>query len=471
LFDLLRDDPTGTDFRNNIGINYLKYGAAYTPWLKVSLPKNITYDSIRTSGIIKKNSSTGPAVTLKSLTSDATMQEFIQDYDDIFANETTISGNITATFAPDTTLRGAYNTKVAAYSNAAPDTLHDIFGVIYAALDLVDNWTTLSSTPLADAYKKQITATFNGFWQTLVSYEKAAEVAVTGITGYDEAYDDVTMSGTGGFAATGGIAAASAASVFGAAATDALKLDAMKAKLAAMFEQINTAFNQTLDTLDNQKLSFESSLLDSFSIYKAIIKGLEDAATEMPPSGAVAGVYAATDRDRGVWKAPANVSLASVVAPTNTFTASQLDALNIDVNAGKSINAIRSFTGKGTLIWGARTLAGNDNEWRYIPVRRFYNMVEESIKKSTYWAVFEPNSANTWVKVKGMIDNYLTNKWKDGALVGAKPDDAFFVKIGLGTTMSAQDILEGRMHVEIGMAVVRPAEFIILKFSHLLQKS
>ncbi|CAN5904673.1 hypothetical protein BH11BAC7_BH11BAC7_04650 [soil metagenome] len=471
LFDLLRDDPNGTAFRDNVGINYLKYGAAYTPWLKVSLPKNITYATIRTSGIIRKNSSSGPAVTLKSLTADADMQEFIQDYDDIFANETSIGTDITSTFAPDTTLRGAYNTKVAAYNNADPVTLHDIFAVVYNALDLVDNWTSLSSTPLADGYKKQVITTFNGFWQTLVGYEKAAEVAVTGITGYDGAYDTVTMSGSGGFSSTGGLAPASAATVFGAAATDETKMDAMKAKLAGMFEQINTAFNQSLDTLENQKLSFESSLLESFSVYKAIIKGLEDAATEMPPSGAVAGVYAATDRDRGVWKAPANVSLASVVGPTTTFTASQLDALNIDVNAGKSINAIRTFTGKGTLIWGARTLAGNDNEWRYIPVRRFYNMVEESIKKSTYWAVFEPNSANTWVKVKGMIDNYLTNKWKDGALVGAKPDDAFFVKIGLGTTMSAQDILEGRMNVEIGMAVVRPAEFIIIKFSHLLQKS
>ena len=98
-------------------------------------------------------------------------------------------------------------------------------------------------------------------------------------------------------------------------------------------------------------------------------------------------------------------------------------------------------------------------------------MVEESIKKSTYWAVFEPNDANTWVKVHGMIENYLTQKWREGALAGSTTKDAFFVRCGLGTTMSSQDILEGRMYVEIGMAVVRPAEFIILKFSHKLQTS
>jgi phage tail sheath protein FI len=98
-------------------------------------------------------------------------------------------------------------------------------------------------------------------------------------------------------------------------------------------------------------------------------------------------------------------------------------------------------------------------------------MVEESVKKSTYWAVFEPNDANTWIKVKSMIENYLIQKWREGALAGAKPEDAFFVKVGLGTTMTAQDILEGRMNVEIGMAAVRPAEFIILKFSHKMQES
>jgi phage tail sheath protein FI len=127
--------------------------------------------------------------------------------------------------------------------------------------------------------------------------------------------------------------------------------------------------------------------------------------------------------------------------------------------------------GKGTLVWGARTLAGNDNEWRYVSVRRFFNTVEESVKKSTYWAVFEPNDANTWVKVRGMIEAYLNQKWREGALVGAKPEDAFFVRCALGVTMSAQDILEGRMNVEIGMAIVRPAEFIVLKFSHKLQTS
>ncbi len=172
-----------------------------------------------------------------------------------------------------------------------------------------------------------------------------------------------------------------------------------------------------------------------------------------------------------VWKAPANISLNSVISPTVPISDADQQSLNVDVNAGKSINAIRTIPGRGTLIWGARTLAGNDNEWRYVAVRRFFNMVEASVKKSTAWVVFEPNAAPLWTKVKHMIENYLIQKWREGALMGAKAEHAFFVNIGLGQTMTAQDIAEGRMIVEIGMAAVRPAEFIILKLIHKMQKS
>jgi phage tail sheath protein FI len=222
---------------------------------------------------------------------------------------------------------------------------------------------------------------------------------------------------------------------------------------------------------DDAKAKAENDLRNNFGVYANIIRGIAATATACPASGAIAGVYAFVDSQRGVWKAPANVSLNGVIEPAHIFDLDETDGLNVDAVAGKSINAIRAFSGRGTLVWGARTLAGNDNEWRYISVRRFFNMVEESVKKSTYWAVFEPNDANTWVKVRGMIENYLTQKWREGALAGATTKDAFFVRCGLGVTMNAQDILEGRMNVEIGMAVVRPAEFIILKFSHKLQTS
>lgn len=206
------------------------------------------------------------------------------------------------------------------------------------------------------------------------------------------------------------------------------------------------------------------------TLYNAIKEKLKQRVV-LYPSGAMAGIYARVDRQRGVWKAPANVDVRGISAPGVAISDSEQEGLNIDATSGKSINAIRRFTGKGNLVWGARTLAGNDNEWRYIPVRRLFIFIEESVKKSTEFVVFEPNNANTWQRVKTMIENFLSRQWRESALAGAKPEEAFFVKVGLGETMTALDILEGRMNIEIGLAAVRPAEFIILKFSHKLQQS
>ncbi|MDH4473249.1 MAG: phage tail sheath C-terminal domain-containing protein [Fluviicola sp.] len=209
----------------------------------------------------------------------------------------------------------------------------------------------------------------------------------------------------------------------------------------------------------------------STTLYNAIKTELAKMRVVLPASPAVAGVYATVDRSRGVWKAPANVAINSVVNPMIKISALEQESLNIDEDSGKSINAIRTFVGKGTLIWGARTLAGNDNEWRYVPVRRLFNMIEESSKKASAFAVFEPNDPSTWLKVKGMLDSYLYGLWQQGALAGSKPEAAYFVHVGLGKTMTQQDILEGRMIIEIGIAAVRPAEFIILRFSHKLQEA
>lgn len=187
----------------------------------------------------------------------------------------------------------------------------------------------------------------------------------------------------------------------------------------------------------------------------------------LPASSAALGVYAATDDSRGVWKAPANVNIIDAVKPEISITNDAQQTLNVDPTAGKSINVIRTFPGRGpAIIWGARTLAGNDNEWRYISVRRFFTMVETSVKNAAEQFVFEPNDENTWTRIKAMIENFLTEQWKAGALMGASTKEAFFVHIGLGQTMTELDIFEGRMIIQIGMAAVRPAEFIILQFMH-----
>ena len=199
-------------------------------------------------------------------------------------------------------------------------------------------------------------------------------------------------------------------------------------------------------------------------MYGHVRTALDRLSVPLPPSPAVAGVYATVDRTRGVFKAPANVSLASIRGPMVDIDDDLNEWMTVHPS-GKSVNAIRAFTGRGTLVWGARTLDGNSTEWRYVNVRRFFNMVEESTKKATVQFVTRPNTAATWSRVRAMIENFLIDQWRGGALAGATPDEAFYVRVGLGTTMTAQDVLEGRMNVEIGMAVLRPAEFSVLRFS------
>ena len=240
--------------------------------------------------------------------------------------------------------------------------------------------------------------------------------------------------------------------------------------LRGFFDPLAAAMLSLFTAADFLAGEAERQLFARHPVFGPIASQVTQTMVLLPPSGAIAGVYAAVDRTRGVWKAPANVSLADVSGVAVKINDQLQEDLNV-TTTGKSVNAIRVFAGKGCLVWGARTLAGNDNEWRYVPVRRFFNMAEESIKKATEPFVFEPNDRGTWVRVRAMIENFLTVQWRQGALAGAVPAQAFFVKVGLGETMTSQDILEGRLIVEVGMAVVRPAEFIILRFAHKMQTS
>ncbi len=233
----------------------------------------------------------------------------------------------------------------------------------------------------------------------------------------------------------------------------------------------NASVDLTAQTASSSTMTLASIQSTETALYNQVKIALSKQRVTLPPSAAMAGTYARVDRERGVWKAPANVSLSAVIGPVSKITHEAQEGLNVDPTAGKSINAIRQFAGKGTLVWGARTLAGNDNEWRYVPVRRLFNMIEESTEKATAFAVFEPNDATTWLKVKAMIESYLYGLWEQGALAGPTAESAYFVNVGLGKTMTTQDVLEGRMIVEIGVAAVRPAEFIILRFTHKLQEA
>jgi phage tail sheath protein FI len=182
-----------------------------------------------------------------------------------------------------------------------------------------------------------------------------------------------------------------------------------------------------------------------------------DALAQIPPSGHMAGIYARTDSERGVHKAPANVTIRGAEGLTQMLSRAEQDVLN-----PVGVNCIRFFTREGVRVWGARTLAPSASNWRYLNVRRLFNMIEESIAISTRWVVFEPNAGPLWKDIQRDVGAFLTLLWRQGALAGARPEDAFFVKCDAETN-PPEVVDAGQVVVVIGIAPVKPAEFVIFR--------
>lgn len=243
------------------------------------------------------------------------------------------------------------------------------------------------------------------------------------------------------------------------------------------FDDLIAAIRLSIDKVGNANgLTLKNLQASDSLLYNQIKEAIKSLQVVLPPSSAIAGVYGRVDSVRGVWKAPANVSLSYVTEPTEKVSENEQSDLNIH-NSGKSINAIRTFTGKGNLIWGARTLDGKnkkadgkDNEWKYIHVRRYYDMIQQSISKALERFIDEPNTSHTWLRAKTMLENFLNQQWMEGALAGSTPKEAYEVKV-YGTEDPVTKNITNPMNVEIKIALVRPAEFIILNFSHKLQQS
>ncbi|MDX1636327.1 MAG: phage tail sheath C-terminal domain-containing protein [Balneolaceae bacterium] len=409
IFDVRSEDTDGSGFRTGIGTSNLSYGAAYYPHLNTSIP--YTYED----------------------------------------------SGITFTHSPTDAFEGLALDNVKTLS-----TVLDLQEQFSDAKQAVEDAETAGKAGVKDEKLRQITIALSSADKAVTLVTNALDLVVDDTftsTEYDDATADYesVKSGTYNNSTSNG------------------DLDQALDDLGTVVEDLETAMTDILAQVNTETQigsARNSNIADYFTNEFTIELNrlLGELRITMPPSSTMAGIYAKVDEDRGVWKSPANVSINQVSGPTEKLTMEENDDFNVHTT-GKSINVIRSFTGKGTLVWGARTLDGNSNEWRYLSVRRFFNMVEESVKKATEPFVFEPNDANTWVKVKAMIENFLVLQWRAGALMGSKPEQAFYVKVGLGETMTQQDVLEGRMIVEIGMAVVRPAEFIILRFSHKMLES
>jgi phage tail sheath protein FI len=234
---------------------------------------------------------------------------------------------------------------------------------------------------------------------------------------------------------------------------------------------IKSEINKILDTTD---LDLIKSLQATLSVVcpriNSILEEMVDLMNLMPASAAMAGAYTMCDNMVSVAKSPANISLGAVISPSIDINNDNQEELNLPLN-GKAVNAIRSFTGKGVLVWGARTLDGNSKDYRYISVRRTMTFLEQSIKFASEAFVFAPNNSTTWSTLKATVTNFLTNQWQSGLLAGNSPEDAFDVSIGLGITMTANDILDGVLKMSIKVAITRPAEFIVITFEQQQQKS
>ncbi|WP_462224980.1 phage tail sheath family protein [Flavobacterium sp.] len=463
-------------FRDAVGNQNLKYGASYYPSLQSAYPYSFRFMDI--------NGVAANKVNFKGIYStNIPLKEAIEEFEKIATDYGVVNT--------------AWNPAVAPSDTANPKKLHqipiDTHTKLKTAIDKCWNLLkvlgkplspTMTSTKFSLFSQDLVTNFLIQHAQSLVDFKKAYEILkkVDGTTDVD---DLSNLDNNTDFLSVWGTISAyteSAPNPYTGAISVAIPVagpipahnEPDFAKIQLLVQKLHASIINSMDnvvkSLSDFMLFEENNLTSSIPIYSAIIDKLSEYMNTVPPSGAIAGIYAQTDKTRGVWKSPANVSINGIVGLTDDINDADQENMNIH-ETGKSINALRKFVGRGFLVWGGRTLAGNSNDWRYVNVRRLANMIEESAKKACAQFVFEPNVAQTWVSVKGMIDNYLTTLWNDGALAGAKPSHAFFVQVGLNETMSAQDILEGRLIVKIGYAPSRPAEFIILEFKQMQQKS
>jgi phage tail sheath protein FI len=474
-------------FRNQVGTEDLKYASAYYPWLCSTYFRDVHFSQI--SFVDNQAPPVAvPDAAINTMTGNAVLDGLVTTLRAQIAVEQRVFGKVAAVSLnrsnalPLSDHFTALRSAVLAATTAA--TARPAFSalisfareLVLAFQDLEDDAGNPSGMILT-LTALEADATLRTQISNLIGYEKnthvLSSIALARVVG--DVVNDYTSIDSQGW--IGGVTVASIvanATDFSSGGTLSIAQTAQAAAnspvLNAAFATISHAFESLITDAIFRTDQAEKNLFAQHPFFKAVFERIRKDMSLIPPAGAIAGVYAATDRSRGVWKAPANVSLRAVSGPAYKLTDLEQSTLNVH-ETGKSVNAIRAFTGKGILVWGARTLAGNDNEWRYVNVRRFFIFVEESTKKSTEPFVFETNDANTWVRVRAMIENFLTIQWRQGALAGATSKEAFYVKVGLGETMSALDILEGRLIVEIGMAAVRPAEFIVLRFSHKMQES
>lgn len=471
------------EFRQRIGANELKYGAAYFPWIYSNYSHQFHFrdfsfyryndlgDSEPISDVFSLTSSlnTEAAIKQRMLIEEASLRN--KEVEDII-QAINLSGLDRNHFG---ILASEFEHRVEALKQAEatelPTALEDFLSLLRHLTHVFPKLDAIVQPDLHFALTQIKVNTQIKILEkikTLIALEKREEIRqiIDPTRGESEVNDDYSMINNtrwidnetravediGAFPNDGveGIPSGTGLEVF---------LEKLMPIGESLIKQITGLYEISL-ALESQA---ETNLFNEHPLFRQVAIETRLHLKKLPPSGTMAGIYAATDRDKGIWKAPANIRVDAILGPVISFDDRDQENFNIHPS-GKSINIIRPFRGRGTRVWGARTLDGNSNEWRYVPVRRYFNYVEELVKKASEPFVFESNDSNTWNRVRSMLTNFFINHWRQGALAGATPDEAFFVNIGLGETMVQQDILAGRMIVEIGLAVSRPIEFIVIRY-------
>ena len=418
-------------FKNSIGTNDLNYGAVYWPWVQATVvqPSDLDFRNLNNLDVLKAEITRITPINYKPL-SDGSEDPRVAEITKMVALMGKVVLTSTEAAAAKTDADSAVKTTDAAAKTANA-----------AAKAAPDDAALANAAKFADEAKAAA--------KTAADEAKAVVDAITTADNAKAKADASSLIALAPSATDAEIATAT---------TDAAA--AVAAELAA-----------SIDTNDTAIISRQHNVMLQVSpLYKAVMMRLREVANVLPPSAAMAGAYKATDSSVGTHQAPANISLISVSKPMVNLDDHEQEGLNVPID-GKAINAIRSFPGKGVLVWGARTMDGNSQDWRYISVRRTVSMIELSIKYAAEVFVFQPNNSSTWSNLKAMITNFLTNMWYAGALAGATPESAFSVDVGIGTTMTSVDILDGYMRVSVKIAVTRPAEFIVITFEQQMQTS
>lgn len=474
------DSGVISNFRNNMGVSDLDYAISYYPWLECAVvdAAEVSYANLYTPA----SGSTDPVdinSILKGLPLLKKLSQVNGDMDTLKGGVLTPALKLGKNPAIDAT---TYDSWTQAF-NSSPNSesqeiivdqgkvLYSMYQVIYE----LGNSATVSDdlpTPVSITKESDLQTAI----QLLTNPNGPSAALMVELYNYESNFPNISPGAfTQASLASVGVAITTTGdnpSPYPTGTTSDAAYEIAEPVYKKALSQFTALISGMISDAKTLLMQYNTSLENSNKDYNHIMSSVAKQANILPPTAAMAGVYTLVDNTEGVWHAPANRNIDAVVAPMVAINDDQQAPLNVDALAGKSINVIRSFYGRGpAMVWGARTMAGNSLDYKYINVRRLMIMIEQSVANAAFSLVFLPNDASTWSICEAMISNFLANIWSEGALQGAKASDAFSVMIGLGKTMTPLDVLNGIMRIQVKVAAVHPAEFIIITYEQEMAKS